>query len=284
MVKIFLDTDFGPDCDDVGALQILHYLCGKGEAELIGVTHCTGNPYGLPAISALNRYNGREVPLGTTKKDFLSEHCKYNKPMAEQYPNEFADGRPQRDAVEVFREVMREQEDGSVTVCSIGPLNNLHDFLKDDECRRLIQTKVCKLVSMAGMFDGSGKPEWNVEMDVEAAQKVMEEWPGEIVFCPWECGGHVFTGNTLAGRKDNPVELAYRLYCGGLRQSWDLQTVLFAVRGGAGLMETSPAGTIAIDDKGVSLFEKTEGGMHRYTINAAPNKEIAAALDAMLCG
>lgn len=93
MIKLFLDTDFGPDCDDAGALQLVHCLCDAGEAELIGVTHCTGNPYGLPAISALNRFNGREVPLGTTKRDFLSAHDAYNRPMSEHFLHEFSTGR-----------------------------------------------------------------------------------------------------------------------------------------------------------------------------------------------
>jgi len=284
MVKIFLDTDFGPDCDDVGALQVLHYLCNQGESELLGVTHCTGNPYGLPAISALNRFNGREVPLGTMKGSFLSENQVYNRPMSEKYPNEFSDGRPQRDAVEVFKEVMRKQEDGSVTVCSIGPLNNLRDFLDDEEGRRLIETKVCRLVSMAGMFAESGKAEWNVEMDIPAARRVVEEWPSEIVFCPWECGGNVMTGDSLMGDENHPVAMAYRLYCGGRRQSWDLMTVVYAVRGGAGLMKDSPRGTIRIAENGESVLEEAADGRHWYTINAASNEEIASAINGMLIG
>lgn len=280
MVKIFLDTDFGPDCDDVGALQALHALCDAGEAQLLAVTHCTGNRYALPAISALNRYNGREVPLGTSANaEFLSEFCVYNKPLSERFPNEFEDGRPQRGATEVFREVMSEQADGSVTVCSIGPLNNLRDFLEDDECRRLIEMKVCRLVAMAGRFDGSGLPEWNVEMDVEAAKCVVERWPGEIVFCPWECGASVITGGTATNA---PVELAYRLHSNGLRPSWDPMTVLYAVRGGGRLMKTSPEGVIRIAQSGESLFEVTPGGKHRYIINAAADEEIAAELNGML--
>jgi len=160
MIRLFLDTDFGPDCDDAGALQLVHYLCDAGEAELMGVTHCTGNPYGLPAISALNRFNGREVPLGTMKGGFLAEYTKYNRPMSEMFSHEFEDGQPQRDAKEVFREVMSRQEDKSVTVCSIGPLNNLRaevtvgdsrfDFCAEQDGRRVvIEVKGCTLE-----FDG----------------------------------------------------------------------------------------------------------------------------------
>ncbi len=285
MIRLFLDTDFGPDCDDVGALQLVHYLCDAGEAELIGVTHCTGNPYGLPAISAMNRFNGREVPLGTTKKDFLSIHHKYNRPMSEKFPHEFGDGQPQRDAVEVFREVMEQQADGSVTVCSIGPLNNLADFLDDPECRGLIERKVVRLVSMAGNFTPGAKAEWNVEMDVPAAKKVLDEWPGEIIFCPWECGGSVLTGMCYKGREEeHPAACAYDHWTeGGMaRPSWDLLTVLHAVRPDNGLMKTTEWGRIELDEGGASVFVKEAGGRHAYTVNIAPEKEISAALEAMI--
>lgn len=285
MIKLFLDTDFGPDCDDAGALQLAHYLCDAGEAELIGVTHCTGNPYGLPAISALNRFNGREVPLGTTKRDFLSEHTKYNRPMSEWFSHEFEDGRPQRDAIHVFREVMRKQEDHSVTVCSIGPLNNLADFLDDSECRELIEKKIARLVSMAGNFTPGAKAEWNVEMDLLAAKRVVDEWPGEIIFCPWECGGSVLTGMCYQGReKEHPAACAYYHWTeGGMkRPSWDPLTVLHAVRANNGLMKNSEWGRIVLDESGASSFIPEAGGKHAYTINVSSAEDISAALEKML--
>ncbi len=285
MVNLFLDTDFGPDCDDVGALQLLHTFCDMGEARLIGVTHCTSNPCGLPAISALNRFNGREVPLGTTmKQGFLADTQKYNRAMTEQYPHEFVDGRPQRNAVEVFREVMAAQEDASVTLCAIGPLNNLADFLADDECRALIERKVKKLVSMAGRFaddskiptpgapEGHGVAEWNVEQDVAAMQKVMNEWPTPVVLCPWECGRAVMTGGFLQETEPNPVELAYRLWTDGRmeRASYDLLAAYFAVRGEDELMCLSPAGRIEVSEDGVTVLIPDLEGRHAYTVNTLP--------------
>lgn len=285
MVRLFLDTDFGPDCDDAGALQLAHYLCDQGEAELLAVTHCTGNSYGLPAISALNRYNGREVPLGTTKRDFLSQHHKYNRPMSEMFSHEYEDGREQRTAVEVFREVMAAQPDKSVVVCSIGPLNNLADFLEDDICRGLIDKKVIRLVSMAGNFTPGAEAEWNVKMDVPAAHKVMKEWPGEIVFCPWECGGSVLTGMTFRGReKTHPAGCAYYYWSdGGMeRPSWDLLTVLHAVRENHGLMKNSAWGKIVLDETGASSFVPDAAGRHAYTINVMSETEMSSELEKMI--
>lgn len=285
MVKLFLDTDFGPDCDDAGALQLAHFLCDAGEAELLGVTHCTGNPYGLPAISALNRFNGREVPLGTTKRDFLSEYQKYNRPMSEMFPHEFQDGRPQRDAVEVFREVMDRQEDGSVTVCSIGPMNNLADFLVDEQCRQLIERKVIRLVSMAGNFTPGASAEWNVEMDVSAARRVTADWPGEIVFCPWECGANVLTGMVYRGWESvHPAACAYDRWSeGGMaRPSWDLLAVLYAVRGEHELLGQTGWGRIIMDERGATRFDEVSDGWHAFIVNRREDGIISRALENML--
>ena len=211
MVKLFLDTDMGPDCDDAGALQLIHTLCDQGKAALLGVTHCTSSPYGLPTISAINRFNGREVPLGTTaRKGFLiEENClRYSLPVAEAFDHEFRGGRPQREAREIFEEVVAAQPDESVTVVAIGPLNNLADFVSDEAGVELIRCKVNRLVCMAGRFD-SAEPEWNVKSDVAAASAVIKKWPGEIVMCGWECGAGVITGAALEGMAGHPVREAY---------------------------------------------------------------------------
>ena len=35
-VPIILDTDIGPDCDDAGAMSVLHALTNNNEAEILG--------------------------------------------------------------------------------------------------------------------------------------------------------------------------------------------------------------------------------------------------------
>ena len=283
MVKVFLDTDIGPDCDDAGALQVLHTLCAQGRAQLLGVTHCTSNPHGLPAVSVINRYNGREVPLGTTRREgFLASSDKYNKALDEQFDHEFKDGRVQRDAREVFREVLAAQYDQSVTVVAIGPLNNIADYIETEEGIALVRKKVCKLVCMAGRFD-SANPEWNVEMDVPAARSVLERWPTPIVFCGWEAGNPVITGAALEGQAGHPVREAYRLYTEGSmrRQSWDLLTVLYAVLGDCAWIHAGQNGVIRVQDNGTTVFKACADGRHSYTVNGVSNEKLAGYLNAL---
>ena len=65
-VKIILDTDMGPDCDDAGALALLHKLEKLGEAEILAVMHCTSSIWGPGCIDAINTYYKRpDIPIGT---------------------------------------------------------------------------------------------------------------------------------------------------------------------------------------------------------------------------
>ena len=77
------------------------------------------------------------------------------------------------------------------------------------------------------------------EMDSSYAIKVINDWPTEIVFNPGPVCQDVSNGQTLAAAtpKTNPVRAAYTLFFekeGKSRTSWDLCTVLYAVRGTTG--------------------------------------------------
>ena len=93
-VPIILDTDIGPDCDDAGALAVLHGLAKRGEARIVGVMHCTSSPWGAGCIDAINAYYGRpDIPVGSLPEEegFLREerYEKYNRFVAQQFSNRF---------------------------------------------------------------------------------------------------------------------------------------------------------------------------------------------------
>lgn len=268
-MRIFLDTDIGPDCDDTAALAILLQRCREGRAALIGVTHCTGSRYGLACIDSICRAFGVRVPLGTcADQSFLSDGValRYTKPVSETFPHGFPPDAPQPDALGTCIDALSKEEDGSVTMIAIGPLNNLARFLSDPVCGPLMQKKVRRIVTMAGCFDADPVfTEWNVEMDIPAARTVFEKWTGPLDACPWEAAGSVLTGACLKEYPDNPAALAYRIYCGEkmLRPSWDLATVEMALGEVSG-MEWSEDGRIEIDAKGVTRFSPDKAGNRRY--------------------
>ncbi len=57
-VNIIFDTDMGADCDDVGALFMLHGAIDRGEITLLATIGCTSSEFIAPCIDALNTWFG----------------------------------------------------------------------------------------------------------------------------------------------------------------------------------------------------------------------------------
>ncbi|MCQ6561504.1 nucleoside hydrolase [Paenibacillus mendelii] len=294
-VRVILDTDIGPDCDDVAALSILHALADQGEAEIIGVTHCTSNPWGAGCIDAINRYHGRpDIPVGTLNETgFLDEaiHCKFNRHLAENYPNRYADGAGVPDAVDLLRELLAKEADQSVVFIAIGPLRNLLHLMQsipdrhsDLDGSELIRRKVERLVVMGGAFP-SGK-EWNFEMCPASAQYVTEHWPTPIMFSGFEIGEHILTGGPLITEApiDSPVRDAYERYLGEtkVRNSWDLTAVLYGVRGLRDYWEAVTGGHVQVEAGGENSWQASEDRGHSYLKQRMEPELLRDLLDELL--
>jgi hypothetical protein len=51
--RIIFDTDMGSDCDDAGALAVLHVYADRGLAEIVGCIYSSGKvPYGAGVVEA----------------------------------------------------------------------------------------------------------------------------------------------------------------------------------------------------------------------------------------
>jgi inosine-uridine nucleoside N-ribohydrolase len=71
-------------------------------------------------------------------------------------------------AVDLYRNILSEQEDASVVIVTVGPLKNIEDLLKsrpdaysDLPGKALIERKVKKFAIMGGHFP-HGRNEWNL--------------------------------------------------------------------------------------------------------------------------
>jgi len=259
------------------------------------VTHCTSSPWGAGCIDAINRYHGRpDIPVGTLKEPgFLVEESyeKYNRYIANTYPNRFADGAGVPDAVALFRELLSKEADGSVVVIAIGPLPNLRNLLQSGPDRysdldgiELVRRKVSELVVMGGAFPSGS--EWNFEMCPQSARYVTEFWPTPIMFSGFEIGHDIVTGERLFADapEDNPVRKSYELYLGqpGGRHSWDLTAVLYGVRGPADYWDVQTGGNVEVSDNGANRWVDTESGSHSYLTKKMEPKQIADLLDDLL--
>lgn len=295
---LILDTDMAGDCDDAGALALLHGLCDLGEAELLCVTNCISSEYGSGCIDAINRYYSRPVPVGNLKeKDLYNEErysAKYNRYIVSHYENAYPTASLAADAVTLIRDTLAARSRPDVTLCCIGPLRVAARLLQ--ACgAAFLRSHVQELVVMGGQFAPASLPwrqngmpgifpEYNIVGDVQSARFVADHWPTPLVFCGYEIGYGVISGRGLIHPADeqNPVSMAYQRYGTDGRDSWDPLTVYYAVRGEDGLMELSPPGRISVDEDGMTDFTQEEAGLHRFLVANASKPVLALAVDKLL--
>lgn len=310
--NILIDTDIGPDCDDVAALAMLNIYANRGLCRILGIGHCTSNVYGAGTIDAICRFYGRpDVEIGTYKAPgFLcDEKCIiYNKAITEEFPNRYRNHQPE-DACTMYRRILAGQPDHSVEFIAIGPLNNLSDLLDSGadvysplSGKELVAQKVTRLVMMAGIFTAESveanamvkeltghtaadMEEFNVVCNIPAARNVAENWPTPKEYLGFEAG-MVQTGIPSGAGigSEHPVKRAYELYTeDGRRYSWDLLTVEHAINDNCPHYKLSAPGHVRFDEKGRTVWMPDAQGGDRYVIWAQPSEKIETDINALLC-
>lgn len=135
-VNIIFDSDVDHDCDDIGALYILHGAVERGEAKLLATMGCTSSIAIAPCLDAINTWFGRpEIPVGTLKDKGFLDHKGFANEIIRRYPHRFASGSDYPDAVALYREILAKQPDSSVVLLAVGPLRNLANLLKSRPAR-----------------------------------------------------------------------------------------------------------------------------------------------------
>ncbi len=292
MEKIILDTDFETDCDDVGALCTLHALEKQGDVEILGVIASVCSPWPAAGVRALNLALGRPgIPVGTNRRipnqlcyrlhrermiDRLYHWC-----MAARYPEAEPGRFHPEEGIDLYRRLLRESEDGSVTICAIGLLTVLAELIETEP--ELVERKVKHLVCMANGVYPEGNPRFNWTMDPEAAERLLARWPGKItVSAP---GEELLTGAELARQlpADNLELLAYRRFSadepGFRRPSWDQLTVLEAAGVLGDRVKRHRGGRIRFCAASGRHHWEPGRGEHFYLTLAAPAEEISVFIE-----
>lgn len=290
--KIILDTDLGSDCDDAGALALLHRMADADKAEILAVTHCGSEISGAVTIKMINELYGRaNIPVGKYEKSvFLeTEKCvKYTKPLMEKYLK----AKPMpviENATMLLRRTLSQNE--NVRLVVIGMLNNIAELLnsKPDEISpldgvELVRKSVRDMYVMGGNFNDLTYAEWNIKFATPSAQLVAKKFPKPIVYCGFELGETVLTGINFENKPiEHPVRFAYDIHLkieGSdvfKSSSWDPITTYCAVEENTALYEKSEGVAVDFDDDGCVLLEK--GGKDCYLIAKASDKEVQDEID-----
>lgn len=292
MTKIILDTDLGRDCDDAGALALLHSLADGGRAEILAVTHCASEISGAVTIKMINEWYGRgDIPVGRYgRKVFLEEEiCKrFTEPLMKRYLEN--NSMPSfESSVTVLRRALAQNED--VTIAVIGMMNNIAELLKSEaddvsplSGAELVKNSVKNMYIMGGSFADASYAEYNIVSDLESAQYVSENCPVPINYCGFELGENIKSGTRLIGAaEDNPVRFSYYRHCGIEKIphfSWDPVTVYCAVEQNSPLYKKSENVTVKFDDGARTAVQ--EGGKDCYIIAAAADEEIQPIIDGLI--
>jgi inosine-uridine nucleoside N-ribohydrolase len=280
-IRLIFDTDMGNDIDDAVALAMIHASESRGEAKLLAVTVTKDNRWAAPFIDAMNTFYGRpEIPIGTVRNgktpedsDMIRLPATRRKPDSSLvFPRRLMDGRDAPEAVDLLRRILSQEKDGAVTIVQVGFSTNLARLLAAPADRDLVKRKVRLLAMMGGAFP-AGEPEYNIQTDIPAAQKLFAEWPTPIVSSGFEVGNAIlYPGSSILNdfgyAPDHPLVDAWKAYqkMPYDRPMWDPTAVLYALRPAS--FSTSPPGLISVDAQGRTHFTAAANGKHRYLILA----------------
>jgi inosine-uridine nucleoside N-ribohydrolase len=296
-VRVIFDTDMGPDYDDVGAITILHAFADKDEAEILGTIASTKFEGVAAVLNVLNTYFKRpDIPIGVPKGDALElrDFQHWTDTLIAKYPHKINSNDEVPDAVAVYRKILAEQPDSSVTIITVGFLTNIADLLQsaaDDYSdlggKELVHRKVKQLVSMAGKFPSGG--EFNIEEDAAAAKYVFENFKNPILFSGFEIGQKIKTGLPLINNPNivnSPVKDVFRISIpmakedSAGRMSWDQTAVLAGIRGSRAFWSLNP-GTIEVAHDGSNTW-RNEGKRQAHLVEDQPPSAVAAVINELM--
>ncbi len=285
---IILDTDIGPDSDDAGALAVLLALMKREDMAPLGVVNCTSNKNSNGVLRAILNYCGfYNVPISQTERDgFLETSSDYAAIVNEKYMSDAGKFEVEH-SLDFYKKALKEAQDDSVVIVSIGMLNNIAELT--EKYPDLVKKKVHALVAMAGKFpEGT---EFNIKQDVEAAQFVFDNFPCPVICTGYEVGEKIITGfdGDENANTDNPVYDCYLFHNTGDKKSgrvsnrsWDLTAVQFAVEGCGDFYKMSHRVKITVDADGANTAENDRTSDRYYLKLKAKPETVAQYLNSLL--
>lgn len=292
---IILDTDLSSDVDDAGAVAVLHALADRGEAHILAMMISSGDPWSGPCLAALNTSFGRpDIPIGVITDAPVSHVSKYTAHLAENYPGGPTSHGRLPEATVLYRHILANQPDNSVTLVSIGYLSNLARLIASGpdehstlDGATLVARKVKRLVCMGGQFP-SGK-EWNFYQDAAATRQALQHWPTPVIFVGFEIGRHIHTGRILRkAPAEHPLRVAYQRFNGTTnRESWDQVAILVAVYQETGehsatYWQFSSPGEVILEQDGANRWRMDLTKRQRYVMWNNKTGELASVIDALM--
>ncbi len=284
MPRIILDTDVGSSTDDLFALEMLYRYEDTGKCRLLGVVVDRPGESNAVFVDAMNVWASRAgLPVGLVRSG--AGDAKVFIDYAHVADTTDADGRPlfprtapgpdgRPDGWRLYRRLLAEQPDGSVTICSIGFLTCLAQLLEsppDDlsplNGAELVRRKVARAVVMGGAFAKDAEPEYNFAMDPASVLTFFRLWPRDvdIVFSSAEVGDAIdYPPVQVVSDVDwtdrHPIKQVYlQCQCDTGQRMWDALAAIQAVEGDT-LFALGEPGIVELTPDARTDFVPTPGG------------------------
>lgn len=305
-VKIILDTDFGGDADDLGALAMLHHFIDRKECELMAIMSWQLEENAVAGIDAVNRYYKHpDIPIGSRKGGMHFTDWNHSKPIADHFGSTLR-AQDVPDATSLYRSILAKAGDKEIVIITVGPLKNIQDLLqsKPDSIselsgKALVHQKVKEFVIMGGQFP-SGESEWNFNGNMHGVTEyVLDHIKVPVTFSGYEIGLGIKTGEVFNSIDQNsPLYIGYKHF--SKNASWinenyqgkvldnatyDQTAVLYAVRGGIGtLWDRVEGGYCKPDKTGGNQWIKGPKSHHSYLRLKASNELMAELIEELMLG
>lgn len=225
---VILDCDIGSDIDDMADLAILHALADRGEINLLAMGFCMNQPFGPGLIEAVNRYYGRpEIPIGAAKASPVATPDNYGSLIFTNYYNLIGPVSNAPDAISLYRKILVERPDQSVTFLFTGMMVNLEllwhsspDAFSPLNGRALMEQKVKRIYVVAGYFPEGGG-EYNLIWEPVSALVLNEIHSVPLTFAGTELGWLIPIGSRIANKPEiDPVRLAHLKFYKDTGEVW----------------------------------------------------------------
>lgn len=288
-LNIIFETDIGNDVDDAMALDMLYKYLDQGKINLLAVTINKDGLAPVEFMDIMNTWYGYpDIPVGMIRNgaDCETDAINYAKAVVNlkkedgtpMFARSHGDYDKYPDAHVLYRKILADMPDNSVTIVSVGFSTNLARLMDTpaDEYspltgKELVAKKVKLLVTMAGHTSDVNFHEYNVFKDPPAAKKVFEEWPTKVVTSPFEVGIAIqYPGSSIENdfgwaENGHPMVEAYKSYLPMPydRPTWDLTSLLYAVEGDSFFTMHGPF-KMEVTELGGTIFTPDENGDRYY--------------------
>jgi len=287
-IRVILDCDMGSSTDDLFALMMLYRYMDMKRCNLIGVVVDRMGKANADIVDMMNNFYGYpDIPIGLETQGVKTPHVfitYHNAPYARttdavpMFKRSVGDDGTYMEGYKLYRKLLSEQPDHSVTIASIGFVTSLARLLesKPDEFSPLngvdlVRAKVKEIYAMGGVFGEAVEPDYNFKAAIDFSLKFFALLPKEvdIIFSPGEVGDPLdYRPETVIADMNwtdtHPIKWIYQfLNCDTGQKMWDPQAVIHAVEGDE-FYKLSERGWVTLTPKGETLFTPDPKGNARY--------------------